>query len=119
MPKNEGIPEGIRWKMLQPHHELTLQQLEGVLRTCLNEPLKGVSEGQSLAVLPNDLSGLGVHLGLNQQRLENVSSLERQLDLLGVQIIEDIAEAFALEVARHPGAPAVFSLLGDDDVLTV
>jgi hypothetical protein len=41
------------------------------------------------------------------------------LDLLRVQIIEDIAEEFAVEVSRRPDAPAVFSLLCDDDLLTV
>ena len=49
-------------------------------------------------------------VGLNQSLLENVLNLESQLDLLRVQIIEAIAEALTVEIAPHPGAPAVLSL---------
>jgi hypothetical protein len=81
--------------------------------------MSGVSERQSLAVLPGDLSGLGIHLGMSQERLQNVLNLECQLGFLRVQVIEDVPEEFAIEVPRHPDAPAVFSLLGDDDLLSV
>jgi len=57
-------------------------------------------------------------VGLNQSLLENVLNLESQLDLLRVQLIEDIAEALTVEISRHPGAPAVFSLLCDDNLLS-
>jgi hypothetical protein len=46
-------------------------------------------------------------------------NLESQLDLLRVQIIEDITEEFAVEASRRRDTPAVFSVLCDDDLLTV
>ena len=42
-------------------------------------------------------------VGLNQSLLENVLNLERQSDLLRVQIIEAIAEALTVQISPSPG----------------
>ena len=97
--------------MLKLYGELALQHLEKVLRRFPAEPFDSASEGQYLAIIPNDLSGRGVHIGPNQKLLHNDVNLEHQLDFLQVRFVEDIGKEFAVEVSRCPGAPTISSSL--------